>query len=126
MRRRQIVDHSVLEMALVGYQAQHAQLTAKMVEIRKKLVKAGANGGGGDVPTPFRKKRVLSAAALKRISAAQKKRWAAFHVKQNSSAATAKKPAPRKPMSGAVKAKRIAALARARAAKAAKARTAAA
>jgi hypothetical protein len=48
---------------------------------RLQQVKALLRGGGGGVPSPFakavRKKRTLSAEARARISAAQKKRWAA-------------------------------------------------
>jgi hypothetical protein len=79
------VDASTLQMALVGYRAQAAQVDAKMQDIRKRLRGAGAaNGGGGEIPTPFKRKRVMSAAARKRIAAAQKKRWAAFHAKKKS------------------------------------------
>jgi hypothetical protein len=77
------VDIATLQAALIGYQAKHDKVTAKMAEIRKLI--AGAKHGG-DEPFPLgnrsplpRKKRILSAAARKRIGAAQKKRWAEFH-----------------------------------------------
>jgi len=64
----------------------------------------------------------MSAAALRRISLAQKKRWAAYHAKQGG---TAKKAAPKKTakrkMSSERKAALVANLAKARAARAAKA-----
>jgi hypothetical protein len=71
----------MLEMALVGYQARHAEITAAMNEIRKKLGpgrRPALASGGGDAPTSFRKKRALSAASRKRMAAAQRKRWAAY------------------------------------------------
>jgi hypothetical protein len=86
-----MIDIATLQAALVGYQARHDEVSAKMAEIRKRL---GQTRGGGDIPTPFakgsasRKKRVTSAAARERIGAAQKKRWAEFH---KAGAAPAKK-----------------------------------
>ena len=52
------------------------RIIAKMDAIRKQL--GTAKSGGGDIPTPFRTKRTMSAAARKRIAAAQKKRWAEY------------------------------------------------
>ena len=75
--RRQI-DRSMMEAALVGYQAQHAQLTAKIAEIRRMLGKSAASNAGGHVPMLLTGKRTMSAAARKRIAAAQRKRWAAY------------------------------------------------
>ena len=58
--RRQI-DNSTLEMALVGYRAQHAEITGKMAEIRKRLGTAAPSGGGGGA-TATGKRKPLSAA----------------------------------------------------------------
>lgn len=83
-----MIDIATLQAALVGYHARLEEITTKMAEIRKALGTRPvrqAKGSGGDIPTPFtkpRKKRHMSAAARKRIAAAQKKRWAAFHAKQ--------------------------------------------
>ena len=63
-------------------------------------------------------KRIHSAEVRRRIAAAQRKRWAAFHANQN----TAKKTAPKRRLSATVKAKPAKNLAKARAAKAAKAK----
>jgi hypothetical protein len=111
--RRQI-DSSVLEMALVGYQAEHQKIVEKIAEIQRQL--------GGRVSKPVltangSARRQLSAAARHRIAAAQRKRWKEFHAKQ----AAGNKPAAKRTLSPEVKAKRIAALAKARAAKAARA-----
>lgn len=123
--RRQI-DHSLLEMALIGYEAERRKIEEKIGEIRRELGvrsnRGAAPAAEGEIPKP---KHKMSAAAKKRIAAAQKKRWAAFHAKKAEKPAAAKKTAtkkaaPRKAMSADVKQKRIAALAKARAAKAAK------
>lgn len=79
------VDNTILEMALVGYQSQLDRLSAKMAEIRAQLGQHGpgrpkAATIGTDHAGP--KKRALSAAARARISAAQKKRWAAQKQQQ--------------------------------------------
>lgn len=86
-----MIDIATLQAALVGYQVRHDEISAKMVEIRKRF---GQTRVGGSIRAPFakvwapRKKRVMSAAARKRIGAAQKKRWAEFH---RAKAAPAKK-----------------------------------
>src|ERR1051326_785404 len=101
------VDTSMLEMALVGYRSQLAEIDAKMQHISKQLggKRPANNGGGGDIPTPFRAKRRLSAAARKRIAAAQKKRWAAFRA---NASGTRKKPAKKRTLSAEAKAKLVA------------------
>ena len=120
--RRQF-DNSTLEMALVGYRAQHAEITGKMAEIRKRLGTAAPSGGGGGA-TATGKRKPLSAAAKKRIALAQRKRWAAFRAEHKAPAA--KKAAPKRKLSPAARAKLAANLTKARAAKAAKAKAAAA
>ena len=111
-----MTDIATLQAALLGYQAQHGEIIAKMADIRKRLGKAG---GDGSMPTPFRKKRMLSAAARKRIAAAQRKRWAEYHAKSGRKSGGPKASA-RKPVSAGVRQKRIAVLTKARAAKAQK------
>jgi len=83
------VDNTILEMAIVGYQSQIDRLSAKMGEIRTQLGEHGpgrpkADRIGTDRAGP--KKHAMSAAARARISAAQKKRWAAFHKTQRAAA----------------------------------------
>ncbi len=65
-----------LQMALVGYQIERQKIEDKIKSIEaqlggRKAPQAAANGNAADRP-----KRVLSAAARRRIAAAQKKRWA--------------------------------------------------
>ena len=70
-------DRSLLEAALVGYEAQHAQLETKIAELRRQLGKGGTKAGGSTLVSG--KKRTMSAAARKSISDAQKKRWREYH-----------------------------------------------
>jgi hypothetical protein len=115
------VDHSALEMALVGYEAELQKIEAAMATIRKHL---GLRGKGARVlPASIRTngRREMSAEGRKRIAAAQKKRWAVFHAKKRPATRTAKKSTPKRKMSLARRAALAANLAKARAAKAEKA-----
>ena len=110
------LDHSILEMALVGYTQQCRQIETAIAGIQSQLggrstTKAVASITN-DGPPP---KRRMSAAARKRIAAAQKRRWAAFHKAKAQTPVAAKKK-----LSPARKAALLANLAKARAARAAK------
>jgi hypothetical protein len=68
-------DHITLQMALVGYEVERQRIEGKIREIQSQLGhKRGRPPAAGKESAP--KKRVLSAAARKRIAAAQRKRWA--------------------------------------------------
>jgi hypothetical protein len=116
------LDSSILEMALVGLRAEAQRIEAAMAAIRKQLGvrRSAALSISTDGATPRR--RQMSAAALRRISLAQKKRWAAYHAKQGATArkATPKKTTAKRKMSPERKAALVANLAKARAARAAK------
>jgi Skp family chaperone for outer membrane proteins len=72
----------MLEMALIGYEAERQKVQEKIAEIQAQL-----NGRPRRAATPVaRIKRKMSAAARRRIAAAQKKRWAEFHKKQQKAA----------------------------------------
>ena len=79
-------DTTILQMALVGYKIEKQKIEAKIGEIQAQLKgnrsPASASAGKQEPGT----KRHLSAAALRRISVAQKKRWAA-HRKRAAQAA---------------------------------------
>jgi hypothetical protein len=105
-----------MEMALIGYEAERQRIKAVMAAIRKQVDGRVAPPALVGEPKP---RRNLSAAAKRRIAAAQRKRWAAFHADQKSGTA---KTAPGRKLSAADKAKLTRNLAQARAAKAAKAR----
>ena len=74
------IDHSMLQAALAGYQAQLSKIDNAMAVLRRQLGGKAPASAGGRIPMPG--KRRLSAAARKRIALAQKKRWAAYHAKQ--------------------------------------------
>ena len=68
-------DHELLEMALIGYEAQKAKLDAAIAGIQAQL--SGRTSSDGAAPQASRK-RTMSAAGRKRIAAAQRKRWSAI------------------------------------------------
>jgi hypothetical protein len=67
-------DSSILEAALIGYQAEHDRIEQAIADLRRRLRTMG--GGAGSSPAP--KKRRFSAAAKMRMAAAQRKRWREF------------------------------------------------
>ena len=75
-----VLGRDVLEMALVGYQAEKARVGALIATIQTQLGQRGPGrpkaGSDGRAPAPH--KRTLSAAVRKRMAAAQRKRWAAY------------------------------------------------
>lgn len=74
------LDPALLRAALIGYENQLAQIDKAMAEIRRQLKTAGSGS-----PAPAKERgRAMSAAARKRIAAAQKKRWAAYRKAKRS------------------------------------------
>jgi hypothetical protein len=78
--------HDLLAMALVGYEAEKAKINAAIGEIRARL---GQSSGAPAGAAP--KKHTMSAAARKRIGAAQRKRWASVKKAQAAKKPTAAK-----------------------------------
>jgi hypothetical protein len=79
-------DNTMLEMAIVGYQSQLEQLTAKIAGIKEQLGQRGpgrpkAAAAGTDAAAP-QKRRTISKAGRARIAAAQRARWAAQKQQQ--------------------------------------------
>ena len=74
------VDTSILQAALVGYRHQLSEVSRKMDEIRRRLGGNGSIGATSLTADGAPRKRYLSPEALKRISAAQEKRWAAYRA----------------------------------------------
>jgi hypothetical protein len=75
-------DTSLLEAALVGYQARLTEIQQAMAEIRRTLGQKRAAPAASTKPA----KRRMSAAGRRRIAAAQRKRWAEYN-KQKAAAA---------------------------------------
>jgi hypothetical protein len=76
-RGKQTEDLTILEMALIGYQVERQKIEDKIGEIKAQLGGNAPASSKGAAKSAGHAKRVLSAAARARISAAQKKRWAA-------------------------------------------------
>jgi hypothetical protein len=112
----------IITAAIDGYQFQKSQIDAKVAELRALLAGGPAQTAATPVPTK-RKRRKMSAAARARIAEAQRKRWAAS--RGESEAATPEPAKPKRKLTAAAKAKLVANLKKARAAKAAKAKAAA-
>ena len=113
------LTHEIIAAAIDGYEAQKIRIDGKIAELRAMLP-----GGSTEPATPEptkRKRRKMSAAGRKAISDATKKRWAAFHAAKKAKKPALKKEIAKKKLSPARKAALVANLAKARAAKAAKA-----
>jgi hypothetical protein len=69
------LDNTLLEAALLGYQAEQKRIQAAISDLQKRI------GGKSATPKPSppvaRKKHRISAEGRARIAAAQRKRWAA-------------------------------------------------
>ena len=64
------LNHELLNAALIGFEKQKADLSARIAELKQML------GGGAQKPAaPARKRRRLSAAGRKAIIDAAKRRW---------------------------------------------------
>ena len=85
-RGKKAEDLTILRMALVGYEVEKQKINARIAEIQAQLA-------GKVVPLPSAAaekktggKRILSAAARKRIARAQKKRWAEHRKRMKAAA----------------------------------------
>ena len=110
----------IINAAIGGFEQQKLHIDTKIAEPRALL--PGGSTQTAATPEPAkRKRRKMSAAGRKAISEATKKRWAAFHAAKQAKKPALKKAIARKKLSPARKAALVANLAKARAAKAAKA-----
>ena len=79
-------DTTLLQMALVGFEAERQNTQAKIAEIQRELKRQGRTRRTDTIATdalPTKRRRgKMSAEARKRIAAAQKKRWAEYRKKQ--------------------------------------------
>jgi len=74
------LNANILNAALEGLELQKARLEAQIAEVRTRLRQPRATGiSSAPAATAAKKPRSMSAAARRRISDAQKKRWAAYH-----------------------------------------------
>jgi hypothetical protein len=70
------MDKNTIEMAIRGLETEKAKVEAAIADLKSQLSNGRLRAADG-VPSPFRKRRTLSASARRAISEAQKKRWAA-------------------------------------------------
>jgi len=111
----------IITAAIEGFEIQKASIDARIAELRAVLPGA-AVGNDAATGSPGRKRRKFSAAARKRMKEAQQRRWA--KVRGESESIKAEPAKSKRKLSAAAKAKLVANLKKARAAKAAKAKTA--
>ena len=80
------MDNSIYQAALEGLELQKKRIDDQISQVREMLAgktKPAASAAATTAPASEKpKKRKLSKAAKARISAAQKKRWAAFREKE--------------------------------------------
>jgi hypothetical protein len=91
--------NDLLAAALYGYQAQLQMIEGKIAELRVELG-TGSRMAGAVSGSARPEKRQMSAAARKRIAAAQRQRWAAYHA-EHGTKAPAKKASGKRKMSAA-------------------------
>ena len=75
-------DHEILQAALIGYQVEIDRIDKLMADIRAQIggrVPEASDSAFSPPEAEHRPRRKMSAAARKRIAAAQKKRWAEYH-----------------------------------------------
>ncbi|HTW65838.1 MAG TPA: hypothetical protein VME17_14530 [Bryobacteraceae bacterium] len=104
--------------AIQGFESQKQRIDLEIAQLKAMLSGSVAKRAATTEPLK-RKRRRMSAAARAKIAEAQRARWQAFHERQVSEAPT-KKSAPKQKVSAAAKAKPVANLKKASAAKAAK------
>jgi hypothetical protein len=82
------LSKDILTAALAGLEAQKKTIEHHILQVQTLLgtapkrrgrppKRAQTFGGGGEVPTPFKKRRGMSAATRKRMTEVMKRRWAA-------------------------------------------------
>jgi len=90
--RKSLQNESILKAALEGLELQKQRIETQLNEVRSQLGMGtgrrgrppGSKNKKGRVGRPPGKRRKMSAAARKRIGAAQKLRWAKFHASKAS------------------------------------------
>ena len=110
----------IITAAIQGFEFQKTSIDAKIAELRAMLPGSSKENAAA-LQAPERKRRRFSAAGRKRMRDAQRLRWAKV---RGSASVTAEPAKPKRKLSAAAKAKLVANLKKARAAKAAKAKAA--
>jgi hypothetical protein len=92
---------ALLEAALEGLQLQRSRIDEQIAEVRRLLGRRTSTARGAAIAQsigfrPPRARRALSAAARKRIAAAQKRRWAEYRKQAAGVETRAAKSAPKR------------------------------
>jgi hypothetical protein len=116
------LNPEIISAAIAGFEQQKLRLDTQIAELRAMLP-SGHTEPAGTAKAPTGKRRKMSAAARKRISDAQRKRWAAS--KGESASASEPTTKPKRKLSAAGRAAIVAALKKRWAAKRASAKKAA-
>jgi len=82
------IDLQTLRAALIGYQSEQERIARAIADLQTQLKGGKPPAGSRPARAAVAKKpkRQMSAAARKRIAAAQKKRWADYHMAQKAGA----------------------------------------
>ncbi len=89
MPKGKSLDAGILSAALEGLELQKQRLEQQIAEVRR-LLGARTRRAAAVAVEAKKPRRSLSAAARKRIAAAQRKRWAEWHKKGKTTGAKAK------------------------------------
>ncbi len=119
----QKLTDEIIDAAIEGFEAQKVRLDQKIAELR--AMRSGDHHQDTSTTAPEaapRKRRKFSAAAIKRMREAQKQRWAKVRGQSEPVQAAAPPTKPKRKLSAATRARLVANLKKARAAKAAKAK----
>jgi len=74
------LNRNIIEAAIVGFEHQKTQIDAQIGELRAMLSGDGSAPTAATPEAPARKRRKMSAAARRKVSLAQKARWAKLRV----------------------------------------------
>jgi len=115
------LNRNIVEAAIVGFEHQKTLIDNQIGELRAMLIGSAETAATPEPAKPQRRKRSL--AVRRKMALAQKNRWAKIRGEAEAPAPTPA-PKPKRKLSAAAKAKLVANLKKARAAKAAKAKSA--
>ncbi len=120
-----VLKLDIIEAAILGLESQKQAIDGQISELRQILDgNTRPQTSATSATVAPRRHRKFSAAAIQRMREAQKRRWAKVHGEAKPAKPAAAPIKPRRKLSAAARAKLVANLKRARAAKAAKARAA--
>ena len=109
----------IVSAAIVGFEQQKLHIDAQIAELRS-LLTGGHAEAATTLEAPITKRKKFSAASRRTMAMAQKARWAKLRGESEPTQAAAPPTKPKRKLFAAAKAKLVANLKRARAAKAAK------